>query len=83
MTIDKLVICSLLNIINMVTVAYRDLWLAVVLVPKGLSASWSIGRHDAFFVDGRAPVILDFAQQVGTVHYVDLNKLVDPAASFS
>ena len=63
MTIDKLVICNLLNIITMVTVAYRDLQLVVVLVPKEASAPWSIGR-DAFFVDGRAAVILDFAQQV-------------------
>ena len=64
MTIDKLVICSLLNIITMVTVAYRDLRLVVVLVPKGASAPWSIGRRDAFFVDERALVILDFAQQL-------------------
>ena len=59
MTSDKLVICSLLNIITMVTVAYRDLRLVVVLVPEGASAPWSIGRRGAFYVDGRAPVIDD------------------------
>ena len=64
MTSDKLVICSLVNINTMVTVAYRDLRLVVVLVSKGASAPWSMGRRDAFFVDGRAAVILDFAQQV-------------------